>query len=54
MFDNVGHNQVLGPIIETVDLEVETFYPFISCESELEGIDEFRIQDREIIFSPLA
>ena len=52
MLDNMRHDQVLGTIVETVDLEVKALDPIISSESELEGIDEFRIQDREIVGRP--
>ena len=36
--DDVCHNQVVGTVVEPVDLEIEASYPIGSSERELQGV----------------
>ena len=35
----MGHDEIIGTVIETVDLDIQAFDPVITAEGELEGMD---------------
>ena len=42
VFQNRGHDEVVGVVVEPVDLEIQTLYPVVATKGELEGVGALR------------